>query len=295
MTLTTTRTSEHRLGALRVTTHQGPAPYVLSGPEHDRGTRSGTGPALVGVGVQAEGAAVWAQLGSRTPCAPGDVFVTDPSRPWQLCEPAGFRLHLYTVPRELTGLSDDELAVLWGVHGRTGGGVAPLLAPLLTAAAEAAPTYPPHIAHGVAGSVVDLLGTLAAERRTRARASAAHRAEHDERAAMARRVRHFVNENLADRALSPEHIAARHHVSVRYLHKVFAAEGTTLSRWIRRRRLEECRRELARPAGPGQASLATVARRWGFANAAHFSRSFRAAYGVSPSEWHRLRAGAGAD
>ncbi|MFJ9520782.1 AraC family transcriptional regulator [Kitasatospora sp. NPDC101801] len=32
-----------------------------------------------------------------------------------------------------------------------------------------------------------------------------------------------------------------------------------------------------------------VARRWGFVNPAHFSRVFRAAYGVSPREWRALR------
>ncbi|MDX2852994.1 AraC family transcriptional regulator [Streptomyces sp. PA03-3a] len=33
--------------------------------------------------------------------------------------------------------------------------------------------------------------------------------------------------------------------------------------------------------------MGEIARRWGFVSPAHFSRSFRAAYGLSPGEWHR--------
>ena len=35
--------------------------------------------------------------------------------------------------------------------------------------------------------------------------------------------------------------------------------------------------------------MSAVAQRWGFVNPAHFSRAFRAAYGVSPREWRNLR------
>ncbi|WP_274563575.1 helix-turn-helix transcriptional regulator [Streptomyces spiramyceticus] len=60
-------------------------------------------------------------------------------------------------------------------------------------------------------------------------------------------------------------------------------EGTTVSRWILHRRLEAGRRELSRPrhAGP---SVTAVAHCWGFTSTSHFSRSFRAAYGMSPRE-----------
>jgi AraC-like DNA-binding protein len=32
-------------------------------------------------------------------------------------------------------------------------------------------------------------------------------------------------------------------------------------------------------------TVAAIARRWGFADPTHFSRVFRAAYGMSPREW----------
>jgi AraC-like DNA-binding protein len=60
-----------------------------------------------------------------------------------------------------------------------------------------------------------------------------------------------------------------------------------VSRWVKERRLAGCRRELADPALV-RLSVGAIAARWGIHDAAAFSRSFRAAYGVSPREY-RLR------
>jgi AraC-like DNA-binding protein len=94
----------------------------------------------------------------------------------------------------------------------------------------------------------------------------------------------FIGRRLSDPGLTPEAVAGAHHISVRQLHKLFQHEELTVGRWIQRCRLEECRRELAR-LGAARHTVAAVARRWGFVSAAHFSRVFRAAYGVSPGEW----------
>jgi AraC-like DNA-binding protein len=97
-----------------------------------------------------------------------------------------------------------------------------------------------------------------------------------------------VRAHLRDRDLTPARIAAAHHISVRTLYKVWGDQDGTLIDWIIRERLERVRRELVL-AAPGSTIFA-VARTWGFVNAAHFSRRFRAAYGMSPQEWlHRSR------
>lgn len=98
------------------------------------------------------------------------------------------------------------------------------------------------------------------------------------------RIYAFAEERLGDPDLSPRTIAAAHHVSVRYLHRLFQTEGTTVSSWIRHRRLERCRRELLDPALTDR-PIAAIAARWGFSHAAHFSRVFRAAYGIPPDEY----------
>jgi AraC-like DNA-binding protein len=101
------------------------------------------------------------------------------------------------------------------------------------------------------------------------------------------RIRAFIEENLGDPDLTPGMIAAAHYVSVRYLHKLFETESATVAEWIRRRRLERCRRDLLDPALRAL-PVSAIAARWGLLNAAHFSRAFRAAYGAAPQEYRAV-------
>jgi AraC-like DNA-binding protein len=96
----------------------------------------------------------------------------------------------------------------------------------------------------------------------------------------------FIDANLGDPALDVAAIADALPISRGYLHRLMAAEGTTVRRTVRARRLERCRRELLDPAFAGD-PIARIATRWGFVSAAHFSRAYRSAYGQSPSEARR--------
>ena len=108
------------------------------------------------------------------------------------------------------------------------------------------------------------------------------------RAALLARIQAWIDERLHDPTLSPASIAAEHFISVRHLHGLFAAEGLTVSAWIRDRRLERCRRDLADPALAGE-TVASIAYGWGFRNPRHFSRVYRAAYGRAPSDGRAVR------
>jgi AraC-like DNA-binding protein len=80
---------------------------------------------------------------------------------------------------------------------------------------------------------------------------------------------------------------------VRYLHKLFQGQDDTVAGWIRQRRLDHCRRDLMDPAAQTQ-GIGAIAARWGLPDAAHFSRIFKAAYGVSPTEYRWLHFPGGA-
>jgi AraC-like DNA-binding protein len=98
----------------------------------------------------------------------------------------------------------------------------------------------------------------------------------------------YITGNLDDPGLDASAIARATHISVRYLQALFQEQGTTMSDWIRERRLAGCRRDLADPA-LRDSSIAEIALRWGYADPAYFSRRFRAEYGETPREW-RARA-----
>ncbi|MGW1508298.1 AraC-like ligand-binding domain-containing protein [Streptomyces sp. NPDC002394] len=94
------------------------------------------------------------------------------------------------------------------------------------------------------------------------------------------RILAYVDERLAE-DLSPGTIAAAHHISVRHLHALFRESGVTVSDHVRRRRLERIRRDLVDPSLAHLPAYVLAARR-GLGEASHFSRVFRAEFGLSP-------------
>jgi AraC-like DNA-binding protein len=100
------------------------------------------------------------------------------------------------------------------------------------------------------------------------------------------RIEAYVQQHLADPALSPETIASAHGISVRQLYKLWSVRDLSLAEWIMRGRLEGARHDLARDTS---AAVGAVARRWGFSDSTHFGRRFRSAYDLSPREWRRAQ------
>ncbi len=103
-------------------------------------------------------------------------------------------------------------------------------------------------------------------------------------------MRAYVRRHLTEPGLDAERIARAHAVSVRHLYRVCAAAGMSLEQEVIAQRLEAARVRLSSPAGR-QRSIAATARACGFADASHFARRFRAAYGLSPREWQRAAGG----
>ncbi|WP_327239539.1 MULTISPECIES: helix-turn-helix domain-containing protein [unclassified Streptomyces] len=274
------RIATDRLGYLQVSTMEADAERVSRTPE----LIARSSEALVAVGVQISGTATFVQDGRRAEVGEGDLVVYDTTRPYSFDYPHRFATHLFQLPRRTLGVPDSDIRQVTGHAIGTDDGFGAMLLPFLaTLASSSADGYPPAVADRLAGNVVDLFATLIAEQ--------AHPGGTDAdtaRSHLVLRVRDHINRNLGDPDLSPESIARTHRISVRYLHRLFEGEGTTVGRLIQQRRLEECNRELAR-RGRTTPTVSAVAQRWGFVNPAHFSRAFRAAYGVSPREWRTLR------
>lgn len=103
--------------------------------------------------------------------------------------------------------------------------------------------------------------------------------------ALARAAMEIADARLTDPELSPASLARQLNVSVRTLHRAFAAAGEPAAAYIRRRRLERARLELASPRR--QPGVAELAARWQFADGSHFVRAFKGQYGQTPAEYAR--------
>jgi AraC-like DNA-binding protein len=99
--------------------------------------------------------------------------------------------------------------------------------------------------------------------------------------ALLARVMSHIREHLADPELSPETVASAHHISVSYLHRLFAGRDLTVAATIRTERLERARRDLADPQLV-DLPIHRIATRWGFRDHATFTRAFRSRYGTPP-------------
>lgn len=224
-----------------------------------------------------QGVARLEQDGREAVLRPGDIAVYDLARPVRLHLPQSFRTKSLALPRHALGLSDSDIAQITARPLAADSPLAGLISPFLSGFVDGAGTYPSRVGELMARNVVDLLGVLTDEvlGNTATESAGGNRA-------LLLRIKAYIDERLADPDLSPQSIAADHHISLRYLHKLFESEDATVGRWIQRRRLEECRRALTVHR---HATIAAIASRWGFTSAAHFSRVFRAAYGISPREW----------
>ncbi|MGW6976228.1 helix-turn-helix domain-containing protein [Streptomyces sp. NPDC054952] len=287
----TGRVDSGTLGFLHVSTVRGPARATLAldastvpGGHLLLGVLSDGRARLVPGGRDALSAGEGEPAGALRP---SDLFVLDGSESFAFHAYEGFRLHLVRIPCGSLAVTGERIRDLVRREPPLRGPVATLLAPLLRTLAEEASGYSERTALHLAGNVAELVAALAVEAGDSG-AQPARLARRHEREELTRRLRAHIDESLWDRGLSPVTVAAAHHVSIRYLHKLFSEHDSTVGRWIQHRRLEEARRELARP-GRTDTGVAVVAGRWGFASAAHFSRSFRTAYGMSPSDWRDSR------
>ena len=221
------------------------------------------------------------QAGREAALEAGDFTVVDWSRPARWAT-ASERAVSLMFPRALLALPHDAVARLGGVRisGRDGAGA--LFSSFARQVVAHLDDYGAADGARLGTAIVDLLTAALAARLDAEDEVPAGSAQE----ALRRRVHVFIEQRLADPALSPAVVADAHHVSLRYLYKLFEGRGSGVAGWIRERRLERSRRDLLDPALAAR-PVSAIAARWGLVDPAHFSRLFRAAYGVPPLEYRR--------
>lgn len=205
---------------------------------------------------------------------PGDFALYDTTRPYALQFDRDFGMLVLQMPQWLLQavLPKAPAATATTIDGRLG--PAALVRPLLDGLMRNA--------GGVSRESRQHLATAAVELVAASLADVAHLpADVPMRAAHRLRAQQYVEEHLRDPDLSPEAIARAAFVSPRYLHALFRDEGTSVSRYVMDRRLDRARQDLADPRLV-HLPVADVAARLGFKDASHFTRVFKARFGLSP-------------
>jgi AraC-like DNA-binding protein len=240
---------------------------------------------LCKVDVVVGGRGVVEQDGRQAMLGPGEFTFVDLSRPvrWRM---SAARLVAVVFPRAVLPVRRNGLAELTGVRYSGDRGAADLVSSMARQVARRIGELPGAAGPRLGTALLDLLTVAFAARLGRPQAVP----DDTSRRAMLVRVQAFIEHHLGDPDLSPGAVAAAHHISVRYLYLLFEQQGETVAGWIRQRRLDRCQRDLLDPALSGR-PVSAIAARWGLTSAGHFSRAFRAAYGLSPTEYRTLAGG----
>jgi AraC-like DNA-binding protein len=94
----------------------------------------------------------------------------------------------------------------------------------------------------------------------------------------------YCQQNLHLPELSPQFVARRFGLSVRTVHLRFQKIEQTFGQWLLEARLDACSRALQHPL-QRTSSISQIAYGCGFNDLSHFNKTFRARFGMSPSQW----------
>ncbi|KPA89301.1 MULTISPECIES: transcriptional regulator FeaR [Pseudomonas] len=97
-------------------------------------------------------------------------------------------------------------------------------------------------------------------------------------------VQKVIDESLSQPGLSPAGLANRLNISVRHLYRLFEEQDDSVCRYIQRARLKRSADDLTNPLLRSE-SITSIAYKWGFTDSAHFSRSFKKQFELSPKDF----------
>lgn len=224
-----------------------------------------------------EGSGLLVQDGREAVLRAGDMVAYDTGRPYSLHFDGAMRMTVVMFPPSLLDLPVAQLAAMTAVRHDTGTGVGSLVHAFLSSLGREVTAVDGNSARRLYRTAVEMIQTL-----LQADLAAIPHGQDT----LVARIHDYIDEHLADPDLDPTRIARDHFISIRHLHSLFSARGATVSSVIRTKRLERCYDELANPLRADR-PVAVVAHHNGFVDAAHFSRCFRAHFGVSPSSLRR--------
>ncbi|CAB4887246.1 MAG: helix-turn-helix domain-containing protein [Actinobacteria bacterium] len=236
---------------------------------------------VYGITLQIEGSSTISQDGQTSVLNPGDFALYDSTREFAREFFDNHRCLIVRFPHTMMQLPSHTLRHVTATRFGASEGVGVVVSPFLLETANNLADLSGWSGVRVAHALIDLVSSAFAEKLTDEQVATAN-----PRANAFVRICDYVADNLGDPHLSPDYIAQANFISTRQLHKIFHAERITVSQFIRERRLEQCRRQLADPAD-AHLTVGQIAAQWAIYDGAHFSRIFRNAYGMSPRDYRR--------
>lgn len=228
-----------------------------------------------------KGTGVIVQEGRETLLRPGDMALYDTDKPYSLVFGDDICMSIVMFPVELLDIPPDLLSRITATRLDRTSSVGTLIRPYLSTLTQHIAEVDGFVARRLFRTAFDMVYTLLV-------AELGDAATATSRSGLMRQVVDYIDEHLAEPDLNPVQIAASHFISVRQLQALFSEHHTTVSAVVRTRRLDRSYDDLMNPALAGR-SVTRIALDNGFVNAAHFSRTFRAHFGVPPSGIRRDR------
>jgi AraC-like DNA-binding protein len=233
----------------------------------------------VKISLQLVGACLLEQDGRHVALGPGDLALYDAGRPFRLTFDRPGRSIVVQFPRHRLGIEVVELSRITACPCTLAPGYADALGGFLSGIAIGAAPRSPLARERLAAGVVELIAAALP-------APTPPAAGPDEEPATFASLRDYSLAHLSQPELCIEDLASAHFVSVRTVQRTFTGRGTTYTTWLREQRLARAAHRLDRSTDP----VGLIAHECGFTSVAHFSRSFRRRYGLSPQQFRaRLR------
>lgn len=114
-----------------------------------------------------------------------------------------------------------------------------------------------------------------------------NRSDTQHKSALRYRLKSFIRSHLRNPDLSLVLAATSLSITPRYINALLAEEGTSFGRHLLSERLDKCRADLC-DKSKFQQQISDIAYNWGFKDSAHFSRAFKAKFGLTPRECRHI-------
>lgn len=258
-----------RFAAIRFSPHSTASTRVADSPE-----------SRLLVSLHKQGVAVVSQGGRESRIEAGDIFVIDPTQPFHIEAGDIYVNSVYIKPCALRQLLP-QFDTLTALAIRCDHGPGALFRTVLDGLFSMKETISEEVADDISDALPYLLASALrslekSSDKSTSRLKALHR----------QRISRYVRDNLWDSNMDANAIAHGVNLSPRHVYEIFSDDESPLMKSVWKERLLLCRRDLAQPKLKAK-TVGEIAYTWGFSNVSHFSRAFKAEFGIGPRDFRK--------